>query len=94
MTGLTCWVSIVSAVVALAVNGPVSSHADQIPATKSSINAPTAIAVDSSGHLYVIEGQEDRVDRIDFKPWNDFRRSWLWKEIRNGLRSSGRYPGD
>jgi sugar lactone lactonase YvrE len=34
-------------------------------ATRTPINGPTALAVDKRGHLFVIEGEEDRVLRVD-----------------------------
>jgi trimeric autotransporter adhesin len=51
--------------VALAANGSSSSRMNRAPAIKSSINGPTALALDNNGHLFVIEGEEDRIDRID-----------------------------
>jgi len=44
-----------------------SSQSNGISALRSSINGPTALALDNKGHLYVIEGQEDRVRRIDLR---------------------------
>lgn len=43
----------------------VCSLVPSVPAIRSSINGPTALALDNNGHLYVIEGEEDRVRRID-----------------------------
>ena len=37
-----------------------SSQSNGISAIRSSINGPTALALDNKGHLYVIEGQEDQ----------------------------------
>ena len=51
--------------VALAANGSSSSRMNRAPAIKSSINGPTALALDNNGHLFVIDGEEDRIDRID-----------------------------
>jgi sugar lactone lactonase YvrE len=65
MARLIQWVSIVLVLVAFAANGLSSSQANQVPAIRSSINGPTALALDNNGHLYVIEGEEDRVQRID-----------------------------
>jgi trimeric autotransporter adhesin len=61
----TYWASILLALIACAANQPPSSQSNGSPAINSSINGPTALIVDSNGHLYVIEVQEDRVHRID-----------------------------
>lgn len=65
MPGLTCWGSILVIFAAVAADGRSPSQANQIPAIKSSINGPTALALDDNKHLYVIEEEEDRVQRID-----------------------------
>jgi trimeric autotransporter adhesin len=65
MSDITRWASIVLLLVAFAANGSPSSRMHRVPAIKSSINGPTALALDNNGHLYVIEGEEDRIDRID-----------------------------
>ena|SRR5450631_515565 len=65
MSGVTRRGSIVLLLVALAANGSSSSRMNRVPAIKSSINGPTALALDNNGHLYVIEGEEDRIDRVD-----------------------------
>jgi trimeric autotransporter adhesin len=65
MSGVTRRGSIVLLLVALAANGSFSSRMNRAPAIKSSINGPTALALDNNGHLFVIEGEEDRIDRID-----------------------------
>jgi trimeric autotransporter adhesin len=65
MSGVTRRGSIVLLLVALAANGSSSSRMNRAPAIKSSINGPTALALDNNGHLFVIEGEEDRIDRID-----------------------------
>jgi trimeric autotransporter adhesin len=62
---ITYWASILLALVAFAVSQPSSPQPNPIPAIKSSINGPTALALDSNGHLYLIEEEEDRVQRID-----------------------------
>jgi sugar lactone lactonase YvrE len=59
------WVSIALVLVVIAPNGLSSSHASRTPAIRASINGPTALALDNNGHLYVIEEEEDRIDRID-----------------------------
>jgi len=65
VSGITHWGSIALALVAFAANGPSSSQVNRIPAIRSSINGPTALALDNNEHLYVIEGEEDRVQPID-----------------------------
>jgi trimeric autotransporter adhesin len=65
MSDKTRWASIVLLLVAFAANGSSSSRMNRVPAIKSSINGPTALALDNNGHLYVIEEEEDRIDRID-----------------------------
>jgi sugar lactone lactonase YvrE len=57
----------VLALAAFAANGLSSSHVNRVPAIRASINGPTALALDNNGHLYVIEGEEDRVYRIDLR---------------------------
>lgn len=42
-----------------------SPQSKKISAISSSINGPTAMALDNNGHLFVIEGEEDKVRRID-----------------------------
>jgi sugar lactone lactonase YvrE len=65
MSDITRWASIVLFLVTFASNGSPSSRTNRVPAIKSSLNGPTALALDNNGHLYVIEGEEDRVHRID-----------------------------
>ena len=65
MSDITRWASIVLLLVAFAANGSPSSRMHRVPAIKSSINGPTALALDNNGHLFVIEEEEDRIDRID-----------------------------
>src|ERR1700681_78188 len=65
MSEITRWASIVLLVVAFAADGSPSSPKNRVPAIRSSINGPTALALDNNGHLYVIEEEEDRVHRID-----------------------------
>ncbi|MGA3092690.1 MAG: hypothetical protein ABSD75_29180 [Terriglobales bacterium] len=64
MSDVNRWVSTVLLLVAFAANGTSSSRPNQASAIKSSINGPTALALDKNGYLYVIE-EEDRIDRID-----------------------------
>jgi len=65
MSGITQLGSIVLLLVAFAANGSPSSRMHRVPAIKSSINGPSALALDNNGHLYVLEEEEDRIDRID-----------------------------
>jgi len=65
MSGVSRWASIVLLLVAFAANGSPSSGMHRVPAIGSSINGPTALALDNNGHLFVIEEEEDRIDRID-----------------------------
>jgi len=65
MSDIPRWASIVLLLVAFAANGSPSSRMSRVPAIKSSLNGPTALALDNNGHLYVIEGEEDRIARID-----------------------------
>lgn len=65
MSGITRWGSTVLVLVAFAARGSPSSRMNRVPAIKSSINGPTALALDNNGHLFVIEEEEDRIDRID-----------------------------
>ena len=58
MSGGNRWGSIVLVLVALAANGSPSSPKNRVPAIKSSLNGPTALALDISGHLCVIEGEQ------------------------------------
>ncbi len=71
MSGGNRWGSIVLVLVALAANGSPSSPKNRVPAIKSSLNGPTALALDINGdingHLQVIEGGQDRVHRIDLE---------------------------
>ena len=48
--------STVQVLVPLAANGSPSSPKNRVPAIKSSLNGPTALALDINGHLQVIEG--------------------------------------
>jgi len=65
MLGENRWGLTLLVLVAFAANGSPSSGMNRASAIKSSINGPTALALDNNGQLYVIEGEEDRIDRID-----------------------------
>ena len=57
MSRVTDWLSIAPVFVSVAARGTSSSQTNRVLAITSSINGPTALALDDTGHLYVIEGE-------------------------------------
>jgi hypothetical protein len=57
MSRVTDWLSIAPVFVSFAASGTSSSQTNRVLAITSSINGPTALALDDTGHLYVIEGE-------------------------------------
>ncbi len=55
------------AINAIAGSGSIGSTGDGGPATKASLNAPMALALDSSGDIYFVENGDSKIREIDTK---------------------------
>lgn len=60
-----CWLPFLLLTGGLAAGAAAAPQKEEQPATQTSINGPTALALYNDRYLYVIEGEEDRVRRID-----------------------------
>jgi sugar lactone lactonase YvrE len=53
----------------VAGNGVPGFGGDGGPATSASLNAPTGVAVDRDGNLYIVDELNERVRRVDARTW-------------------------
>jgi len=61
------WITILLFTASATVPVPAAAQDEEVPALNFAINAPSDLALDNSGHLYVAEGDGARVLRIDLQ---------------------------